>query len=170
MIKDIIIIIVFGLFWVLTTFFGDLIGASYTVIICAVAWLFFDHFFWRFIPSIILRQYKIYGCWEGKLSYNYKNKKGTKNVTVNITQTFSKTSVCVNSQEMLGESIVSKWDFSKNKLFYVYQTDPKSEFKDKNPIQYGGAQVKINPKNLNKVRIEYWTDRGTKGYVELNKQ
>lgn len=169
-INDSVVIIIVALFWLATTLLGDLIGISLVVTICAVAWLFFDHFLWRFIPSIILRQYKIHGFWKGKLSYNYKNKKDTKNVTVAITQTFSKTSICVNSQEMLGESIVSKWNFSKNKLFYVYQTDPKSEFKDKNPVQYGGAQIKINPKNLNKIRIEYWTDRGTKGYMELKKQ
>ena len=169
-IKDTIIIIIVALFWLLSTVVGDFIGASWTATICAVTWLLFDHCIWKTLPPIIVRRYNIGGAWSGKLHYNYKNKKGAKAAELCISQTFSKTTVCLKTGEMEGESVVSQWSFSKNKLFYIYMTDPKSEYKDKNPIQYGGARIKIDPKNLNKIYIEYWTDRGTKGHMEFKKK
>ena len=173
MIKDIIITLFVGLFWFLTTIFPTYtsVAISCWVAIISLFFLFFDNFLWICIPSFILRQYKIYGSYTGKLYYNYNKKKDNiKNVEVNINQTFLKSSIYLITDEIIGKSIVSKWNFSEDKLFYIYRTDPKSEFKDKNPIQYGGAQIKINPKDLKHIRIEYWTDRKTKGYMELNKK
>ncbi|MDR0967748.1 MAG: hypothetical protein LBL75_02865 [Rickettsiales bacterium] len=170
MIKDSIIIILLTLFWAAVSIFGNYIRATGLVLaIVAVVWIFFDLFIWRWFSPIIIRQYNISGKWKGKLHYNYKGKKGQKAVNVEIKQTFSSTKVIILSDEMHGESIVSKWFYDENKLFYVYRTDPKSEHKDKNPVQYGGAQIKVDNKNLNKIRIEYWTDRQTKGYMELKK-
>ena len=134
-----------------------------------IIWFFFEKFIWRLIPMYVIKQYKIYGNWSGRLYYKYNKKSKSKEVKVNIEQSFLKTKICINTNEVLGRSIVSKWCFDENKLLYIYSTDPNSEVKDKNPVQWGAAQIKIDPNNLNKLRIEYWTDRQTKGYMKLIK-
>ena len=169
MIKEIVFYLVCSICWVLCQIFGNYIGISWVFPTLTLLWFLFEKYFWRFLPAWLLKQYKIYGDWSGKLYYQYEGKKGAKRISIIIKQSFIETEICIKTDEVLGKSIVSKWNFSEDKLFYIYRTDPNTEFKDKNPVQYGGAQIKINSKDLNHIRIEYWTDRKTKGYIELNK-
>lgn len=169
MILDIVFFGIVGICWVLSQWLGGYIGVAWALPILSVLWFVFEKWLWRYVPPKVIRQYIICGEWSGKLYYEYKGKKGVKDLRLTIKQTFLRTDICIRSNEMVGKSIASKWRFDQDKLFYIYQTDPKTEFKDANPIQYGGAQIKITPEDMTAIRIEYWTDRGTKGYMELKK-
>ena len=169
MIQDIVFYGIIAVCWLLCQCFGNSLGITWILPVLSVLWLLFDKVLWRCISPKIIRQYKLYGNWHGTLYYKYRGKTGSKEVRLTIKQTFLNTAVHIKTDEMVGKSLVSKWHFDQDKLFYIYQTDPKTEVKDQNPIQYGGAQIKINPDNMNEIRIEYWTDRNTKGHMELKR-
>ena len=169
MILEVVFYSIVFICWVLCQIFGNYVGISWAFPILTVLWFLFEKYGWKFLPASVVKQYKIYGDWSGKLYYHYKGKDGIKDIKLTITQSFLKTEICIKTDEMLGKSIVSKWCFKQDKLLYIYNTDPNSEVKDKNPIQWGAAQIKIDPNDLNKLRIEYWTDRQTKGHMELEK-
>jgi hypothetical protein len=135
---------------------------GYAATIYGIIWWLFDRLLWKVCPSQVKRC-NISGKWAGTIHYNYMGKPGTKKASIVIKQTFSNIKIQVKTDENISKSIVAQWCFDDSKLFYIYQTDPHFRAKDKNPAQYGGAQIIINQENLSKVRIEYWTDRQTKG-------
>lgn len=169
LIQEIVFYSVFIICWLLCQIFGNYVGISWAFPILTALWFLFEKCGWKILPAWLVKQYKIYGDWSGKLYYHYKGKDGIKDIRLTIKQSFLKTEICIKTDEMLGKSIVSKWCLKQDKLLYIYNTDPNSEVKDKNPIQWGAAQIKIDPNDLNKLRIEYWTDRQTKGHMELKK-
>ncbi len=172
--KDFIIELSALIFSFLISYGFDVIKASwYLIPVLTLFWIMFDRYLFRLLPACLLRKCYIGGNWKGKLYSSFKvkgiRKNISKNVEISIKQKFSSIDIFLKSNEMIGKNIVYKWDFSNNRLFYIYKTDPNIEFKDKNPIQYGAAQVKFTLNNKKELRIEYWTDRNTKGYIKLKK-
>jgi len=149
------------------TLFDSVIGAvGYSLaIIESLRWIF-NNLLWKIIPTKISRRYNISGKWTGKLYYEW-NRKKVKDVNVLIKQSYSNTIVTVHTDEMTGTSAASFWDFDNGKLLYFYNTGPRREYKDANPVQDAAAKITIISDDKNKLRIEYWTDRQTIGYMDI---
>jgi hypothetical protein len=160
-----IICFIFALAWYFTDNFIDSIG--YTATIYAAGWWLFDKWLWKVCPTRFGR-YNISGKWLGTIHYEWQSKKKSKSAQVAIQQTFSNIKIKIETDENASKSIVSQWRFDDEKLFYIYTTDPHSKTKTKNPMQYGGTQIII--KDSRHVRIEYWTDAQTKGYIDLTRK
>lgn len=148
-------------------------GLSAAFIVHAIGWFLWDRWIWKTALAIKATGIpNLNGVWEGCL-YSSFNGGLEKDTQITIRQTGSKFIVENKTNEIESISFISVWDgelaHKKKDLFYIYRTYPKSEFKDKNPIQYGTGKI-IHDKNIpNTIRLDYWTDRGTKGYMDLKR-
>ncbi len=141
---------------------------GWTSTVCLASYALFNKYLWRKWPicKFINRPY-VGGIWSGNIHYNFNGVAGKKRVIVQIQQDFYNIKICLKTDINLSKSCTAEYCAEESKIFYVYKTDPHSRMKDINPVQYGAAQIVIDQNNLNKIRIEYWTDRRTKGYMDL---
>jgi hypothetical protein len=127
----------------------------------------YEKWMWRFNPfSKIPRLAKNY---EGTLEYNFDGQNKTKNIMLFIKQTLLTVSVKIKTDEITSYSITS--DFSKQAedyiLYYTYQTNPKSKYSERNPMQFGTCRLELDENN--ELYGKYWTTQLTKGDMYLKK-
>lgn len=142
-------------------------AVGYTSIVIWCVWVVFNYAIWRICPSLFGRKI-ISGKWKGKIKSSFKGST-TKDVEVTITQTFSDTIIKIKTNEMVSKSVVASWDKKDNILYYIYKTDPDIGIKSKNPVQDGAAKIVFDKNSGKKLKIEYWTDRRTVGWLDLHK-
>lgn len=99
------------------------------------------------------------------MKYLYNGTQGTKNIDIKISQTLTDVNVSIKSDEITSKSITSELVEENNQyvLYYTYITQPKSEFSDKNPIQYGTCKVLVD--DVKEFHGVYWTTSKTKGDI-----
>lgn len=139
----------------------------------AIGWFLWDRWVWKMPFAAKLTGIPdLNGIWKGRL-YSSFNGGLEKDTQISIKQTASKFIVENKTNEIESISFISIWDgelsHKKKDLFYIYRTYPKSEFKDKNPIQYGTGKIIHDKAAPDTIRLDYWTDRGTKGYMDLKR-
>jgi len=146
---------------------------SLSFVIYTLVWFLFDKWFWkRHVILSLCGIENFSGKWSGTLHSSYGSgvEKKTK---VDISQTFSRIVITTKTDEIESVSFLAKWEKSminkKKEIFYMYRTDPKGEHNDKNPVQYGAARIRFDDEQKTRLRIEYWTNRETVGYMLLNK-
>ncbi len=129
----------------------------------AILILLYEKVLWRYNPLLKMPKFKKeYG---GLLKYNYDSIPGEKNIDIIISQTLTSTNVTIKTDEITSNSITSELVEENNQyiLYYTYVTQPKSEYLDNNPIQYGTGKLLID--NVDEFNGIYWTTSKTKGDI-----
>lgn len=107
------------------------------------------------------------------INYEFNNKKGIKETTIKVSQTYSSINIFFVTDEIESNTVISEIIKKNDKfyLYYIYETVPKSEFAQQNPPQIGGCRItldSIRDNNANKkLRGKYWTTSKTTGDMEL---
>ncbi|MGX6979343.1 Cap15 family cyclic dinucleotide receptor domain-containing protein [Vagococcus elongatus] len=141
--------------------YGGLAGeaAGYSSILV----LLYEKWIWRYNPLIKIPKLK--KEYSGLLKYNYDNIPGEKDIDIIISQTLTNINIIIKTDEIISNSITSELIEENNQyvLYYTYLTQPKSQFSDKNPMQYGSSKLCID--NEDEFHGIYWTTRETKGDI-----
>lgn len=141
--------------------YGGLAGeaAGYSSILV----LLYEKWIWRYNP--LIKTPKLKKEYSGLLKYNYDNIPGEKDIDITIFQTLNNINIIIKTDEVTSNSITSELIEENNQyiLYYTYLTQPKNEFIDNNPIQYGTAKLLID--NVNEFNGIYWTISKTKGDI-----
>ena len=91
-----------------------------------------------------------------------------KKIKVFIKQTLLNISIKIKTDEMNSISLNGYIVLENEEyiLYYTYITNPKSEFSQNNPIQYGTCRLTID--SVLKFNGNYWNSRGNIGDIYLN--
>lgn len=139
---------------------GVATGANVLVVLyCKLLWKFH---IWKLPLS---KTPNLNGEWISSITYS----SGEKITKIKIKQDLFGIQVNLESDEIDSVSLVASIleEHGKRYLIYTYTTDPKQEFRDKNPVQWGTAKIDIT--DLNDVTGYYWTTRGTQGSMKMEK-
>ena len=141
-----------------------------------IKWIWY-YCFWENTPRFA-KKYK------GEIHYT-RDPCGTKEAEIFIEQTLFSTCVKIKTDEITSDSITSELieEHGAWFLYYTYITNPKAEFSEKNPVQYGAVRFEIEKSKYDFktwflkykmpiVRLEgkYWTTSKTIGDMILRKE
>lgn len=139
---------------------------SHTVFISVLLFLLYVNYIWKY--DVFNDTPKIYGKYIGNIIYDYKEKEGKIEVEAEIKQTFLSTHVKLITKEMTSYSKVSEiiGEMGEQILYYIYITNPKNAFNERNPIKRGACILFIED---NELRGVYWTEKKSTGDIILKK-
>jgi len=125
----------------------------------------YNSILWKYNPLEKLPRLK--GRYEGKIEYSFTGKEEIKHIEVIIKQTLLSVKVKITTDEITSNTIVSNLVDENGEyiLYYTYITNPKSKFRNENPIQYGTCRLTI--KSMTELKGVYWTSRQTIGDMNL---
>jgi hypothetical protein len=113
------------------------------------------------------------GTWKGFLQSDYK-KDGKTIAPIEtymiIHQSFSEIHLRQLTAESTSLSVTAHVEKEKDKKLYIlaiYRNEPKREVIERSPIHYGAMKLLLGGDNADRLVGEYWTDRGTKGSLNL---
>ena len=129
---------------------------------------------WPLINGWVIKQPKLSGTWKIVLHSDWVDPATNKTIDpiagyLIIRQTFTHLSVKMVTTESGSESMSSKFkseDDGTFKLISVYRNIPKAKVRGRSEIHHGTLILSIATAD-NKIEGEYWTDRKSKGSIEL---
>lgn len=142
---------------------------SYIISASSLIFLIYETWFWKNLPLSITHVPVLPKELKGVFKYIHPHTKlpDSKKATMHISQTLTATRIIVKTNEMKSVSISAsiREENGTYILYYVYRTDPKNEFVDKNPSKYGAARIDLSqlPHCLEGT---YWTTN-SKGDLEF---
>lgn len=141
-------------------FIGESIGIG------AFLMFVFEKVAWKWKPFKYLHNMPVLSInYEGKFISNFD--KQERDMTLSIHQTFLKVKVEITTNESNSGSLLSeiKDINGMSHLVYIYQNNPKAIVRERSPMHYGTAMLRIiNPKTLSG---DYFTDRETSGTMDF---
>lgn len=150
-----------ALLYNLCGYIGESIGIS------TLLMLIFEKWAWKHKPFVFIHNVSVLSkVYEGKFISNFDKKE--RDVNLKIEQTFLKVRIEVTTNESSSGSLLSEVTQinGMNYLVYIYQNNPKAIIRERSPIHYGTAMLRIvNTKTLSG---DYFTDRETTGTMELD--
>lgn len=159
----------------LIAFLKTLIGQT-TTISCAMIFIF-DKWLWKIFPGWFLGIPKVYGTWKGKLGHSQVIESGGKlegfvePFFLCIRQNFSSLTIHAISEQSNSRSTMAglkKGDIGWE-LIYTYDSDPFLRYQENSRKHRGAAVIQIQKADKGKKLVgEYWTDRWSQGYMELD--
>lgn len=147
------------LVYTLFGYIGEAIAAGFIIIKVFDLWIWK----WKYITKVhgipVLAQ-----TYDGEISSTYDESKIYKGI-LTIKQTFSKISVKYKSEESGSFSVIATIidNYNVNQLIYTYQNNPKANIQERSPIHHGTAILNID--DVKKIEGNYFTERGTVGYM-----
>ena len=144
---------------------GYLSVMKYAVVFSALIMTAYEKKLWRYNP--FEKVPKLHKSYKGIVSYNYDNKPGEKEMEIEIKQTLLSIRVILKTNEIRSASITGNLVIEKEEyvLYYIYETDPKAEVIQNNPIQRGACRFVVD--NVDELNGQYWTSRKTAGDLHL---
>lgn len=140
---------------------------GYIVTIVLFLTIMFNKYLWKLkIIQDTTKIRKIQGKWVGKIISNGKEYNIEEFI---IKQSFKKYKTCMRTKESTSESEINELDindFDNMELKYLYTNTPKVVLREKSPIHCGIAKLEYK---AGKLSGEYWTDRFSKGTIELER-
>jgi len=123
-------------------------------------------YLWIFNPLEKLPKLK--KKYNGIIKYKKNENIMEKKIKVFIKQTLLNISIKIKTDEMNSISLNGYIVLENEEyiLYYTYITNPKSEFSQNNPIQYGTCRLTID--SVLKFNGNYWNSRGNIGDIYLN--
>lgn len=118
------------------------------------------------------------GEWKGKLISDYGQEETgkliEKEVTVIINQPYiSKVFIKQISDESFSKSYADSVVVDEHNdvlLTYSYLNEPNADVRDRSEISFGSVRLSMDSKESKVLKGNYWTDRKTRGRIELKKQ
>lgn len=152
--------IIFHFVYILFGYGGEAIGLTALIMTAFNLWI------WKWKPvNVMLARAPILGKkYTGRLKSSYNQEEYDGELTVK--QTFLKISVTFKTGESFSDSIMASIEVINgvNRLVYTYINEPKGEIREKSPIHYGTASLRINDTVL---EGNYYTDRKTTGSMRF---
>lgn len=164
----VVAVIVFALhnfFSRINSIYGFISALGETITITMVFLGMYVGFIWRIDPldktPVILGKYK------GLIEYDYEGVQ-SKEIDVTIKQTLLSVKVMIKTDEIVSTTKVSSLieENGEYVLYYIYITDPKMKYSDKNPIRHGTCRLLVADDRL---IGKYWTSGKTSGDIEMTK-
>lgn len=143
---------------------GDWCGYVGNGITVAIAfWGLYSTILWKFNP--LERTPKLFGYYIGEIEFSHK-KNGVnqkKKIKVQIKQTLYTIKVIskTNINESSSVAEILREENGLAILYYTYLTNPKTNERKNNPIQYGTARMVVD--NVEQINGRYWTTQVTMG-------
>lgn len=132
---------------------------SYIISVSSLIFLIYETWFWKKLPLCVTHVPVLPKELKGVFKYTHPHTQlpGSKEATMYISQTLMSTRIVVKTNEMKSVSVSSsiREENGDYILYYVYRTDPKNEFVDKNPIKYGAARIDLSERP--DLQGGYWT-------------
>lgn len=180
-----IVAVMYALVLVLTTFlfqlsFVDSVSKVFggAVILELIIFLFVAYG-WRKLWSSypVLNQWvypDLNGEWIASIHWKRGKDSGTKMAKAHIKQDLFRLNMELISDESESETlmVVPKKDpeSSRPLLYYVYRNESKQGVEKPQPPHKGAAILKLDHSNINVLKGNYFTDRATKGHIELTRE
>ncbi len=147
-------------------------GAVTVVVVAIAAW---EHWFWWWpilqqLPGV---PRDIRGTWKGELETFWKDETGTspsrKTVYLVVRQTASQVSVVLLTNESRSASSLAtvSSDGTTVSLDYMYLNWPDVQVQERSRMHHGSASLIVSGTPANRLRGQYWTNRDTKGELDL---
>jgi hypothetical protein len=138
-----------------------------------------DLLLWRYVPFQLIKRVprNLRGTWQGTLTTQWEDpSSGTapepKPVYLVIRQTFTSVSVTMFTDESRSHSSLGRvWSIDdQTKLDYMYLNRPDNSLEDKSRIHHGSTSLYVSGRPAVRLRGHYWTDRNSKGELDLGKR
>lgn len=128
---------------------------------------------WKILHSWFVVTPDLSGKWKGTLHYVWNEMEDTRDTTVTIIQSFNHIVVNLGTVESKSRSVAASFDIDERRnitdIYYTYINEPKVTIQDRSKIHYGTARLTFDLQNPTTLIGEYWTSRGTKGEMYLEK-
>lgn len=153
--------------------FTSTLGAALRValIIESVLWLSLT-LGWSYIPGFKERIFpEIAGSWQGHIHYVRDGAPQAKAAMLHVHQTLFSVRLLLETDESESETLVARPerdpDFSRFKLFYIYENKRKEGVQEAGRIYRGTAFIVLEPGRPNALSGAYFTEQGTVGSLEF---
>lgn len=136
----------------------------------------FDMRLWRlsFLRGWFVKRPDIHGTWRAVLRSDWIDSTGKATDPIEgylvARQTFSSLSLRLMTRESESELLAAEIICSSDNTFRIagiYRNEPKISFQDRSRTHYGAILLQILGTPPATLRGHYWTDRGSKGEIEL---
>ncbi len=144
--------------------------------LCILAFVVFGwRLLWSRFPKLNEWVYPdLNGEWKVDIHWTHGNVKGTKIAIAHIKQDFFRLSMELVSDESESETLMVKPkkdpESSRPILYYIYRNEAAQGVKDPRPPHKGAAILKLDLKDQNTLKGNYFTDRATGGHFELKRE
>lgn len=132
---------------------------SYTVSMSSLIFFFYETWLWKKLPLCITHVPVLPRELKGVFKYIYPhtNQPVSKEATISISQTLMSIRIVVKTNEMKSVSVSAniREENGDYILYYVYRTEPKNKYAEKNPSKYGAARIDLSQRSHLEGR--YWT-------------
>lgn len=152
------------------------IGGSTLLNVLLIAIFYFGwQIIWKICPALNKILFpNLNGTWDMVIHYEWEGKKGTSNAKAVITQNFLKIGMDVEAEDSDSQTLMAKpkkdAETGRAELYYIFLTTPKDKDGIKSKATYKGAAIlKLNLHCDQKMEGNYFTDRETCGYYELER-
>lgn len=145
-------------------------------------WILFKNWLWKLS---IFQGWLVYipnlnGGWRGEMKSNWINPETKKGIapiptTAIIKQNLTNITIDFETNEMESQSIVAAITSDPHRrsaeISYIYQSVPGADVRNRSPLHYGAAKLKVKRKNGKQLVLtgEYWTGRNTTGKILLSR-
>lgn len=135
--------------------------------------------FWKMKPFYFAHKTPVLaGEWTGKLVSDYRQKETVKpiekDIKVIINQpNISEVFVKQITDESYSKSYADSIEVDEHNdvlLTYSYLNEPNADVRHRSEISFGSVRLTMDTKDSDKLKGNYWTDRKTRGRIELKKQ
>ncbi len=154
--------------------------ASVVVTIVLYAVMAFDLWLWKcsFLRGWFVKRPVIEGTWKVELRSTWKDPATGAGIPpvagfMVVRQTLSTLSMRLMTAESSSELVGTEIVCSADGLYCVsgvYRNEPRLQVRDRSPIHYGAVWLRVIVEPTKKLIGHYWTDRETKGEMELGEQ
>ena len=152
---------------------------SAAIFICSLLLILWDQWAWKLRPFQLLPSVPrdVSGTWETTLTslwidpHTLKSPK-PKTVYLVIRQTSSIASVTLISNESKSKSSIARVIKEDGSwlIHYVYTNEPQVDLRARSSIHHGSGVLSIVGSPVQRVAGSYWTDRNSKGKLNLNRR
>ena len=136
----------------------------------------FDQWLWRlsFLQGWLVRRPFLSGTWRASLVTVSESETGSESTAVSgfmvIRQTHSSISARLltrESQSRLTSGSITRSDDGLYAFSGTYLNEPSLDLRQRSPIHHGAFALRVHGRPARRMQGSYWTDRGTKGTLEL---
>jgi hypothetical protein len=151
-------------------------GYSAAVIVAILVFAVWEYWLWRqpFMQGLPRVPRRIDGTWAGTLTSLWTDpatdrRPDVKRVFLVARQTASRVTVVLLTEESTSRSSIARLsrDEMGLSLAYMYSNRPESRVEHRSTMHNGSAFVEISGSPASQIRGRYWTDRYTRGELDL---
>lgn len=142
-------------------------------------------FGWHYVPGVTTRWLFPYvdGSWDGTILFERKDTpdgeavsvfKGQKEATLHVHQSLFQIRIVLETNESTSETLVVRAerdpDFSRFRLFYIFENKTRDGIPNDARIYKGTAFMEVSPGQPTILNGTYFTDRGSEGTFRFNRR